>query len=269
MLQNIKDFLNEKKEKITKIVVITLAVIIFLIIFSIQVQSYIKISKAKQEMLQEEKEKNEYTLKLINWVQEFNKKIPEFETKIRILKLKNRCFNDQIERKKNNKIIEINYCEKKENYEKFSELNKQKETNEVSFSFISKVNASEEKQVDKKVKHKYWPDDDRQDWLNYLYKKSWYDKDILYTFLWENWTFELLRKSNQIWSNWYYDFWLCQLNKQHHAQFINSAEFKNPYKQLDYCLWVRNDAKAKWRLATTFYAYNKRNKLKVNFEFYN
>ena len=143
MLNNIKNFLNEQKEKITKIALITIAVIILLIIFSIQVQSYIKISKAKQEMLQEERAKNEYTLKLINWVQEFNKKIPEFETKIRILKLKNRCYNDQIERKKNNKVIEINFCEKKENYEKYSEKNNKEEPQDVAFSFISKVEAIE------------------------------------------------------------------------------------------------------------------------------
>jgi preprotein translocase subunit SecY len=66
MITQIKNFIQEKQEKITKIALITIAVIILLIIFSIQVQSYIKISKAKQELIQEEKTKNEYTLKLIN-----------------------------------------------------------------------------------------------------------------------------------------------------------------------------------------------------------
>lgn len=83
--------------------------------------------------------------------------------------------------------------------------------------------------------------------------------DMVLTLIWENGTFRLDRKSNQIWSNWYYDYGLCQLNYQYHKEFIDSPEFKDWEKQTEYCIWVWNDAVKKNRLSTTFYAYNTRN----------
>lgn len=32
-----------------------------------------------------------------------------------------------------------------------------------------------------------------------------------------------------------HDYWLCQLNYRYNKKFINSPEFDDPYKQLDYC----------------------------------
>ena len=32
-----------------------------------------------------------------------------------------------------------------------------------------------------------------------------------------------------------HDHWLCQLHYSYNKKFINSPEFKDPYKQLDYC----------------------------------
>ena len=32
-----------------------------------------------------------------------------------------------------------------------------------------------------------------------------------------------------------HDHWLCQLNYKYNKKFINSSEFSDPYKQLDYC----------------------------------
>lgn len=86
--------------------------------------------------------------------------------------------------------------------------------------------------------------------------------DMVLTMIWENGTFRLDRKSNQIWANWYYDYWLCQLNKQRHKNFIESEDFKDREKHTDYCIWVWKDAVSKWRLYTTFYAYKIRNTYK-------
>lgn len=41
------------------------------------------------------------------------------------------------------------------------------------------------------------------------------------------------------------DHGLCQLNIKWHKKFINSEDFNDPHKQLDYCLDVRIDAKNK------------------------
>ena len=32
-----------------------------------------------------------------------------------------------------------------------------------------------------------------------------------------------------------HDYWLCQLNYRYNKKFINSSDFSDPYKQLDYC----------------------------------
>lgn len=50
------------------------------------------------------------------------------------------------------------------------------------------------------------------------------------------------------------DSWLCQLNSQYHSKFINSQEFQDPYKQIEYCLWVWEDAKKKGRMPRYWYA---------------
>lgn len=56
-------------------------------------------------------------------------------------------------------------------------------------------------------------------------------------------------------------FGYCQLNKNWHADFINSAEFQDEYKQIDYCLGVYNDAVSRGRIKTTFYGYNNRERV--------
>lgn len=42
------------------------------------------------------------------------------------------------------------------------------------------------------------------------------------------------------------DHWLCQLNYKRHALFIDSIDFKDGDKQINYCLSVREDAHDKW-----------------------
>lgn len=58
-------------------------------------------------------------------------------------------------------------------------------------------------------------------------------------------------------SNWTKDYGLCQLNSAYHSSFIKSEDFKDPYKQIEYCLWVWIDAKNKWKMPR--YGYYKRN----------
>lgn len=109
-----------------------------------------------------------------------------------------------------------------------------------------------------------------QDLVNYAYQKGWLD--FLLTLEGENGLWKWDRKSGMVGANGYSDYGLCQLNGQYHAKFIfaNGAnlkagwwhDFKDPYKQIDYCLGVWKDAIAKNRIKTTFYAYNVRhNKL--------
>lgn len=104
-----------------------------------------------------------------------------------------------------------------------------------------------------------WPETDpRQDLINYAYNLGW--KDFVLTLEGENGLWTVDRRSMMIWKNWHYDYWLCQLNTRWHGEFVSSKEFQDPYKQLDYCFWVWQDAIKKWRLTTTFYAYNVRNR---------
>lgn len=51
---------------------------------------------------------------------------------------------------------------------------------------------------------------------------------------------------------------LCQLNSQYHSKFIKSDDFKDPHKQMDYCIGVRKDAKKK--KVMPWYAYAVRHK---------
>lgn len=110
------------------------------------------------------------------------------------------------------------------------------------------------------------PEDPKQDLINYAYKKG--GRDFLLTLNGENGTWSWDRKSDRVWSNGYSDYGLCQLNGQYHAKFIFAngqnikgwwgKDFKDPYKQVDYCLEVWHDAIRKGRIKTTFYAYKNR-----------
>lgn len=126
-----------------------------------------------------------------------------------------------------------------------------------------------------KIIKKWWDKNHEiQDLVNYAYKIG--GKDFLLTLEGENGLWKWDRKSSIVWANGYSDYGMCQLNWQFHADFIfaNGAnlkagwgkDFQNPYKQLDYCLWVWKDAQAKGRLTTTFYAYNVRHNKIARFE---
>lgn len=106
--------------------------------------------------------------------------------------------------------------------------------------------------------------DPRQDLIKYAYSKWW--KDFLLTLDGENWLWTANRKSMKIGANWYWDYGICQLNKKYHKAFINSKEFKDPYRQIDYCFNIFQKALAKGRIKTTFYAYNYRHACAKRFE---
>lgn len=112
----------------------------------------------------------------------------------------------------------------------------------------------------------FWPEDPKQDLINYAYKKG--GRDFLLTLNGENGIWQWDKKSDMVGSNGYSDYWLCQLNGQYHAKFIfaNGAnskdgwgkDFQDPYKQVDYCFEVFHDAIKKGMIFTTFYAYRNR-----------
>jgi len=115
--------------------------------------------------------------------------------------------------------------------------------------------------------------DRRQKLLQYAYKKSWYDKDMILTFTAENYRWTTTRKSNIIWKNGYRDYWICQVNAWYHPEILRwkgykypdnryfSKWFLNPYKQIDYCIKLYKN----W---TKFYGYNVRYKVKNSIKFY-
>ncbi len=58
-----------------------------------------------------------------------------------------------------------------------------------------------------------------------------------------------------------HDHWLCQLHYKYNKEFINSSDFKDPYKQLDYCyekyktnpeLWYWPDRKINWEKCSDY-----------------
>lgn len=110
-----------------------------------------------------------------------------------------------------------------------------------------------------KILVKGFPEDSE---ANLIVNKAYKERgiDLVLTLIWENGTFRVDRKSMVIGSNGYYDYGLCQLNYWYHKKFIDSPDFNNWEKQLDYCIGVRDDAIRKGRLETTFYAYNIREK---------
>lgn len=66
-----------------------------------------------------------------------------------------------------------------------------------------------------------------QDYVNYAYNLWWIEFVKLIEC--ENWRWDPKRVSSTR------DYWLCQLNYRYNKKFINSSDFVDPYKQLDYC----------------------------------
>lgn len=64
-------------------------------------------------------------------------------------------------------------------------------------------------------------------------------------------------------SNGTRDYGICQLNSRYHTPFIESPDFQDPYKQIDYCVSVYYDAVKKGRsLGSVWYGWANRQKFK-------
>ena len=68
---------------------------------------------------------------------------------------------------------------------------------------------------------------DVQNYVNYAY--NIWGMDFVKLIECENGTWDPKKVSST------HDHWLCQLNYSYNKKFINSADFSDPYKQLDYC----------------------------------
>ena len=96
--------------------------------------------------------------------------------------------------------------------------------------------------------------DEQQEWIDYAFARC--GRDCVEAWQAESgWIMDRVSRKNR---NGTRDWGICQQNSQYHWEFISSPAFKDPYKQLDYCIGIWNDAKKKGRLTTTFFAYNVR-----------
>lgn len=133
---------------------------------------------------------------------------------------------------------------------------------------IDVAQAFNEKETNKaKIIHKEWDKSDvRQKRLQYAYNLWW--KDFVLTIITENWTMWIDRKSYVVWSNWYSDYGICQINIGFHPEVLSNWSnwkkfvdwFYDPYKQIDYC-----NKLFKWW--TKFYWYNNRFKVQNKIDF--
>ncbi len=107
-----------------------------------------------------------------------------------------------------------------------------------------------QKKKELKVLHKWWAkNDEKQKWLQYILDKWW--EDMVRTFLAENWTMWITRRSEKIWYNWYYDFGICQINSWYHPEILWQKRkfadwFYDPYKQIDKCIELYNQWTKLW-----------------------
>jgi len=92
-----------------------------------------------------------------------------------------------------------------------------------------------------------------QEYVKYAYKLWWIDFVKLIEC--ENGTWNPYRVSPT------HDHWLCQLNYYYNKDFINSPDFSDPYKQLDYCyekfkinpdLWYWPSRKIRWKKCSDY-----------------
>ena len=104
------------------------------------------------------------------------------------------------------------------------------------------------------IVHKWFQsDDERQKMVQYAYSLWWLDFVKLIEC--ENGNRNPNAKSN---TN---DYWICQLNYAYNKKFINSEDYKDVYKQLDYCynkytynpnLWYWPNRKIKGKLCKDY-----------------
>lgn len=95
------------------------------------------------------------------------------------------------------------------------------------FTFMNPIEIYEENCIPKIIHQGYSLEDPRQKYVQYAYNLGWIDFVTLLEC--ENWRWDQNRVSK---TN---DHWLCQLHYKYNKKFIDSEDFKDPYKQLDYC----------------------------------
>ena len=109
-----------------------------------------------------------------------------------------------------------------------------------------------------KTCYKHTAGEDQNQYVRIAAEISGNDLDFLATFDAENGLFDPFRLHPTPNSNGTRD-WGCGLNSQYHSNFINSPEFKDPYKNIQYCYNIYKEK------PTRFYGYNRRESHKKYF----
>jgi hypothetical protein len=166
---------------------------------------------------------------------------------------KARCLKNQIERVIEWLETDLNYCDNikvKEEVKPAEIISAGTKLNKI---VLKKEVVKQKTKVLYAYRHEW--NDERNDRISYMYEKSWFNKDLVKTFLSENDNMWLNRPSIDTWYNGERAYWLCQLYYTRHKPFIKSDDFNSPYKQIDYCIWVWKDAEKRNILEHTFQAY--------------
>lgn len=100
---------------------------------------------------------------------------------------------------------------------------------------------------DKKVLVKWFAINSR---ANYVSTKAWeYRQETWFLILLrcENAEYDMYRRSDGIWDNGFYDYWICQINKWYHPEIVNTDMFWNSLDyQIEQCYKL-------WKWWTPFY----------------
>lgn len=95
------------------------------------------------------------------------------------------------------------------------------------FNFASPIELYKDQCIPNIIHQWYSVEDPKQKYVQYAYSLG--GIDFVKLIECENWRRDPKRISK---TN---DHWLCQLNYKYNKKFIDSEEFLDPYKQLDYC----------------------------------
>jgi hypothetical protein len=96
--------------------------------------------------------------------------------------------------------------------------------------------------------------DEQHKIVEYLWNKT-QNIDLILTFERES---GLDKNAYNVNKNGSFDKGLCQVNSNYHLDWINSKDFKDIYKQMDYCIDLYLSYEKRGIVGKRFYAYNKR-----------
>lgn len=107
---------------------------------------------------------------------------------------------------------------------------------------------------ERSIVHEWYAQDSVvQDYVNYAYNK--WGIDFVKLIECENWRRDPYRVSST------HDHWICQLHYSYNKDFIDSEDFHDVYKQIDYCyekykvnpnLWYWPSRKINWQKCTDY-----------------